>query len=451
METAEIKNVEILATGTWHGSRKADVTLKDLYEMVDNFDKKIVDPWITLDHNDEFSDKVKNALKVASLGWVSSLRISANKLIADFKEVPKKIAELIQSGTLKKRSVEYYPKDTPYRINGKDYRNLLTAVTFFGAAKPAVNALADDFEVLMLANRQRPSFEGAVTLQSQEAQGGAMTAEEKAKAELEEKKLLRLKAQKLRKQAAKLEAEAEAEDEDESEEPAEVPAKPAKPGKGKMGDDSEDPDDSEELEPDGDEEDDVKAEDEDESMEDEGDDEGEDAEDDGEDEGKSGVAYALDCIEQAMDALKKSGMKYKVVKNKYLKMKARRDKLVKFKNKQLSKEAEAWVTEQMETGKILPKAQGMMVKNYLRFKADGKEELALFKEDVENRPEAAILREINLKDGFDGENKSGKISFKSDVELDNEIQKIMKEHKIDYVQATSMLEQRVAEHIEGGV
>lgn len=444
MKTAEINNVEILATGKWSGSRKAEVTLKDLEEMVQNFDKKVVDPWITLDHNDGYTNKVKNFLKVASLGWVSKLWTEGNKLMANFKEVPAQIAKLIDAGTLKKRSVEYYPADTPYRVNGKDYKNLLTAVTFFGAGKPAVNSLADDFEVLMLSNQAHPVLEGVTALQSKITEGDTMKVEEKEK--LDELKLLRNQITKLKATVTKLEAEAEAEAEAEDEDEKKVPEKK---GKGKM-DDSTDEDGEE---PDEDDED-TKTEAEDESDSKDEDDTSEDDSEVPEDEKGKMAKYAMEAMSEALEAMKKMGSKSKKEAAKYQALKGKYAKLVAFKARQLKAEAATWVDSQMQVGKILPRARDMAVDSYLRFKSEGKDSLALFKEDVENRPEATVLseeyREISLKGLDPNEIESKKVNFKSNEEVDREIERLQKGNpKLTWMDAFQEIKDRHTRHMEG--
>jgi hypothetical protein len=144
MEVSEIKGVEILKAGKWNGIQ---VTEKDLDQMVENFKDKVIEPYLNLNHDDKFTDKVKNTLSVVALGFVSTLKREGSSLIADFVQVPRKIAELIKAGSLKKRSVEFFKKG--FRLNDKVYDNVLKAVSFFGADLPAVNNLSNDFEVLL--------------------------------------------------------------------------------------------------------------------------------------------------------------------------------------------------------------------------------------------------------------------------------------------------------------
>ena len=153
IDIVEIKNVEILSTGLRKGIK---IEEKDLDEMITNFNEGVLEPFLNLDHDDKFTDKVKKALSVVSLGFVSQLKRIGNILIADFKQVPKKVAELIGSGMIKQRSVEFFPKGLI--VNGKAFNNVLKAVSFFGASIPEVNNLSDDFDILLKSDDYAIAF-----------------------------------------------------------------------------------------------------------------------------------------------------------------------------------------------------------------------------------------------------------------------------------------------------
>lgn len=146
LETAEIKNVHIAHPGTFNGVLLDN---DDLNEMVDNFNKKVnADPFLTLNHDPKLTEKVKNTLKVVALGFISKLiRDKEGRLRADFKQVPLKVAELIESGQLKLRSIEFRKI---FETGGKFFHNVLTGVTFFGADISAINGMLEDFEVVGL-------------------------------------------------------------------------------------------------------------------------------------------------------------------------------------------------------------------------------------------------------------------------------------------------------------
>ena len=138
LETKELSNVEIFETGVWKGHT---YTNKDLAEMKENFDNGVAEPYITVDHNSKATGQFKDALKALALGFVKKLDHKGNKLVASFKQVPKVIAELIEAGPLKKKSIEFYRH---FIANGKPYNNVLQGVTFHGAnGLPEVNTLSD--------------------------------------------------------------------------------------------------------------------------------------------------------------------------------------------------------------------------------------------------------------------------------------------------------------------
>lgn len=232
IKTAEIKNAEILSVGTWNGTK---VSESDLDEMVSNFQAGVIEPYLNLDHDDKFTDRVKASLKVAALGYVSALRREGEKLIADFKQVPERVAALIESGAIKKRSVEFFRKG--FKQNGKVWDNVLKAVSFFGADIPAVNNLSDDFAVLMRRTDEvegeskiiiltdetekkmdkieieKAEYEGLVSLKASAEKQTAEMVALKADLEAKEKELASLvtfKAEAEKANAEKVKADAEA-------------------------------------------------------------------------------------------------------------------------------------------------------------------------------------------------------------------------------------------------
>ena len=142
LETKQIKNVEILKAGRYKGT---DYTEKDLDMFVENFNNKIAEPTLTLDHDENLTDSVSKEFKVAALGYVESLKRVGDKLYADFKQVPKLIAELIEAGPLKQRSVEFFKAFKT--SSGTTLKNVLTGVTFFGSGLPAVAGMSDLMEL----------------------------------------------------------------------------------------------------------------------------------------------------------------------------------------------------------------------------------------------------------------------------------------------------------------
>lgn len=139
LETTNIGDMEVFEAGTFNG---VEMTEKDIDEMINNFDNKVSEPYITIDHSDKASGQFKDALKAMSLGFVSKLKRIGSKLMADCVQVPKTLADLIQAGALKKKSIEFYKKYN--HANGKGFKNVLQGITFHGAnGSPAVTTLSD--------------------------------------------------------------------------------------------------------------------------------------------------------------------------------------------------------------------------------------------------------------------------------------------------------------------
>lgn len=137
MQTKDIDGVEIFASGTWNGDVYLD---KDLDEMVDSFKatKGILKPFLKLGHDE--GQALTQEDGYPALGWVENLRRKGSKLIADFKRIPRKIYDLIQSGGYRRVSSEIY---FDVELNGKRYGKALKAVALLGGDTPAVQNLQD--------------------------------------------------------------------------------------------------------------------------------------------------------------------------------------------------------------------------------------------------------------------------------------------------------------------
>ena len=139
LETVNIADVEIFEAGKYNG---VEMTDDDIDELILNYKLGVTEPYITINHDDGATNQFKDALKSLSLGFVSDLKKVGKKLIAEFKQVPKTLAGLIQAGALKKKSIEFYKKYV--HANGDIFQNVLQGVTFHGAdGSPAVTTLSD--------------------------------------------------------------------------------------------------------------------------------------------------------------------------------------------------------------------------------------------------------------------------------------------------------------------
>lgn len=132
--------VELARTGKFDAST-GPVTLTQ-----DDFDniaaaylelKGKVDIPVKLGHDEQ------NILEEAGLpaaGWVENVRRVGDKLVADIIGVPDGVAKLIESGALRKRSIEAIRN---VKLAGKKYKMALTGLALLGAELPAVDSLQD--------------------------------------------------------------------------------------------------------------------------------------------------------------------------------------------------------------------------------------------------------------------------------------------------------------------
>jgi len=134
-ETLTIKDVPIFAVGTHNGKAYTEA---DLDLMVTNSKtlKGQVIPPLKLGHKGQ---KIIKTQGMPAAGWMEGLRREGKLLLATFKQVPKRIAQLIKDGAWKRPSAEIYKnfKDSA----GKQYGLVVAAVALLGADPPAVKGL----------------------------------------------------------------------------------------------------------------------------------------------------------------------------------------------------------------------------------------------------------------------------------------------------------------------
>ena len=150
LETVNIEGVEIFAVGKWN---EDSYSPEDLQKIVNAYEstKGKYQPFLKLSHDDAQRLAKKSGFSVdemPALGWMENLRLAGDKLIADFKNVPKKIAELMKVGAFRTRSAEIW-KDIEFEA-GVVFPYMLKAVGLLGADAPAVAGLntLDDFIAL---------------------------------------------------------------------------------------------------------------------------------------------------------------------------------------------------------------------------------------------------------------------------------------------------------------
>lgn len=137
METKDISGVEIFSAGVWNGDK---YTTGDLDQMVRAFEEtsKGYRPFLKLGHNNEQKLLAEDGLPAA--GYIGRLYRMGEKLLADFVDIPNKIALLIEKKAYRKVSSEIYLNAF---FNEKQYSHLLGAVALLGADMPGVQNLDD--------------------------------------------------------------------------------------------------------------------------------------------------------------------------------------------------------------------------------------------------------------------------------------------------------------------
>lgn len=178
LDTLDLPDQEIFAAGTWNGDR---YTEKDLDTMVEAY-RSTVDTWkvpLKLSH-----DHPKGW---PAVGWVENLRRQGNKLIGDFKRIPKTIYQMIKAGGYRQKSAEIF---WGVSVNGKQYNRLLKAVALLGVDPKAVQSIGDLVTLYASGGGEAKEYEGAgeartYDLGQKQEEDGAMDELKKQLAEAE--------------------------------------------------------------------------------------------------------------------------------------------------------------------------------------------------------------------------------------------------------------------------
>lgn len=144
LKTVLVKDVELMAAGTWQGHNCPEAGCKftedDIDEMVAAYQATIgeFDAPVKLGHDE--NQKLLQRDGYPAAGWVTNLRRVGNKLVGDLKDVPSVVAQLMASGGYRKRSSEIRPNA---EVNGKKFKWVFSGLALLGADLPAVEGLGD--------------------------------------------------------------------------------------------------------------------------------------------------------------------------------------------------------------------------------------------------------------------------------------------------------------------
>ena len=161
LPTRDIPDVELALVGRWKGTGcpegGCELTTELFDRMVEAFQAtEAAQPVpVKLGHDDD--QKLVQEDGYPAAGWVTNLRRSGKRLLADFAKVPATLADLIDAGGYRGRSIEI---NHDFEIAGKTYPDLLTGCAILGADMAAVQGLSDMASLYAAAKLSAPS-EGA--------------------------------------------------------------------------------------------------------------------------------------------------------------------------------------------------------------------------------------------------------------------------------------------------
>lgn len=121
---------DIAKVGSWSGSssgkaKKIKITQEDIEAMAADYGPDKQEAPLTIEHEQSGP----------ALGWVKALRVAGDTLQAQFTKMSGALKDWLKTGAYRTRSIEFY---NPFSETKQAY---LAAVTFLGAAAPAVKGL----------------------------------------------------------------------------------------------------------------------------------------------------------------------------------------------------------------------------------------------------------------------------------------------------------------------
>lgn len=154
----EAKGVEIFGTGI---HRDKIYTTADLDQMAANFgklssgEKPVVRPPLVAGHEED-TDQLLNNSGWPAAGWPTKVYRQGDKLLADYNQIPRPIARMINNKAYRKVSAEIYDD---FENDGQHYGKTLRRVALLGGEIPQVKTLADFPKVGYAEQpRDKPNF-----------------------------------------------------------------------------------------------------------------------------------------------------------------------------------------------------------------------------------------------------------------------------------------------------
>lgn len=131
------KDIEVFSAGTWNGHT---FTPEDIARIVENTNavRHLIKPPLKLGHGEKQAIVQNSGLP--AVGWVDSLRVAGDKIVATVSGIPDKVANLLKNAYRRVSSellMNWRNPETGQRMD------VLTGVALLGADLPAVTNLAD--------------------------------------------------------------------------------------------------------------------------------------------------------------------------------------------------------------------------------------------------------------------------------------------------------------------
>jgi len=145
LDVVDLDGQEVFSTGRWtpQNGKPVDYFVNDLQELA-KAGNSIAETYSIAIKDPELEKIFKDG--APALGWLRNFRVVGEKLITDLKSVPRKIAQLIQAGAYRKKSLEIVPnyKD---EVSHTTYKRAPVGLALLGAEQPAVGSINDLFKL----------------------------------------------------------------------------------------------------------------------------------------------------------------------------------------------------------------------------------------------------------------------------------------------------------------
>lgn len=144
LKTRDVPDQKVLKIGRWHGrgcpEKGCEFTAEHLDAMVETYKetKGEFEPPVKLGHND--GQRLLGEDGLPNAGTMTNIRRSGEFLVADLKDVPETVADLIDANGFNSRSAEILQDHT---IGEKKFKWALVGLALLGETLPAVTGLGD--------------------------------------------------------------------------------------------------------------------------------------------------------------------------------------------------------------------------------------------------------------------------------------------------------------------